>query len=223
MGQLNRGDLKSKNRNFNNILDSMLNLADSDAQTITSAVTLSSTLGVTGATTLPSTLDVTGAATFRAQGNIPRRLTTLVTGSFFQLGVSGPQGEATGSQILTASAADSGRIFIIPSMAAAAAIQLPAAAGAVGATYKFVLIGDTCGADFDITTNGSEKILGAVPKGDGDNVAASDANDSVGFDANATSGSMFSVTCISATAGTAFIAHDIIEAISASTATVNLK
>ena len=69
----------------------------------------------------------------------------------------------------------------------------------------------------------SEKILGAVPKGDGDNVAASDANDSVGFDANAIIGSRFSVTCISATAGTAWIAHDILDGLAANTGGINLK
>ena len=211
MGQLNRGDLKSKNRNFNNILDSMLNLADTDAQTITSPVTLSSTLGVTGATTLSSTLDVTGAVTFTAQGTMPRRSSSLFAGAY------------TGGAVnATASAADSGTIFLVPAMDAAAVFQLPAAAGAIGATYTFVATGTT-GFDFDVTTNGSEKILGAVPKGDGDNVAASDANDSVGFDANATSGSMFSVTCISATAGTAFIAHDILDGLAANTGGINLK
>jgi hypothetical protein len=62
-----------------------------------------------------------------------------------------------------------------------------------------------------------------VPKGDGDNAAASDANDSVGFDANAVIGSRFSVTCISATAGTAWIAHDILDGLAANTGGINLK
>tara|TARA_B110000858_G_scaffold55465_1_gene64446 strand:+ start:51 stop:536 length:486 start_codon:yes stop_codon:yes gene_type:complete len=38
MGSKTRSFLKNKSRNFDNILDSMLNLADSSAQTVTSAV-----------------------------------------------------------------------------------------------------------------------------------------------------------------------------------------
>ena len=48
MGQKTRSFLKNENSDFNNILDSMLNLADADAQTVTSALTTSSTLQVGG-------------------------------------------------------------------------------------------------------------------------------------------------------------------------------
>ena len=57
MASKTRSFLKESNSDFDNILDSMLNLADADAQTITSATT------ITGATTLSSTLGVTGAMT----------------------------------------------------------------------------------------------------------------------------------------------------------------
>ncbi len=47
MGQQTRSFLKNENRNFDNILDSMLNLADSSAQTVTSAVTVNNSLTAT--------------------------------------------------------------------------------------------------------------------------------------------------------------------------------
>ena len=130
-------------------------------------------------------------------------------------------GEATSYTALTA--AQSGLIVLVPGLTGGLHdITLPACATAVGSTYTFVMTA-TAAQDFDVLGAASEKILGAVPKGDGDNIAASDANDSVGFDANAIIGSRFSVTCISATAGIAWIAHDILEGVAANTATINLK
>ena len=123
----------------------------------------------------------------------------------------------------TLTANDSGMITLVPALTGGThTIELPPAADCVGATFTFVAT-DTVGQDFDVTTNGSEKILGAVPKGDGDNLAASDANDSCGFDENAIIGSRFSITCISSTAGTAFIAHDILDGLAANTGGINLK
>ena len=130
-------------------------------------------------------------------------------------------GEATSYTALAAS--QSGLITLVPALTGGLHdITLPSCADAVGCTYTFVLIA-TAGQDFDVLGAASEKILGAVPKGDGDNVAASDANDSVGFDANAIIGSRFSVTCISATAGTAWIAHDILDGLAANTGGIKLK
>jgi hypothetical protein len=118
---------------------------------------------------------------------------------------------------------NSGLIVLVPALTGGThTLELPACANSVGCTWTFVLTA-TAGQDFDVTTNGSEKILGAVPKGDGDNAAASDANDSCGFDANAIIGSRFSITCISTTAGTAFIAHDILDGLAANTGGINLK
>ena len=48
MAQKNRDFLRNRNRDFNNVLDSMLNLDDAAAQTVTSALTTSSTLQVGG-------------------------------------------------------------------------------------------------------------------------------------------------------------------------------
>ena len=130
-------------------------------------------------------------------------------------------GEATSYTALTV--AQSGMISVVPALTGGLHdITLPACADALGCTYTFVM-GATAGQDFDVLGASSEKILGALPKGDGDNLAASDANDSVGFDENAIIGSRFSVTCISATAGIAWIAHDILDGLAANTAGLNLK
>ena len=130
-------------------------------------------------------------------------------------------GAATSYTAITAN--QSGKIFLVPALTSGLHdITLPSCAGAVGCTYTFVLT-DTAGQDFDVLGADSEKILGAVSKGDGDNLAASDANDSVGFDSNAIIGSRFSVTCVSSTAGIAWIAHDILDGLAANTAGINLK
>jgi len=73
MASKTRSFLKDSNSDFDNILDSMLNLADADAQTVTSAVTVS------GATTLSSTLGVTGAATFTASPVFNGRIIEAIT------------------------------------------------------------------------------------------------------------------------------------------------
>ena len=120
--------------------------------------------------------------------------------------------------------ANSGIITLVPAMTSAGpqTLELPACAGAVGCSWKFVLLA-TAAQDFDVITNGSEKILGAVSKGDGDNLAVSDANDSAGFDATGVIGSQFTITCISTTAGTAFVIHDQLDGLAANTAGINLK
>ena len=116
-----------------------------------------------------------------------------------------------------------GEITLVPALTGGAhTITLPAAANSVGCTWTFVMVG-TAGQDFDVITNAAEKILGAVPKGDGDNVGISDQNDSIGFDANAVIGSRFSITCVSSTAGFTFTAHDIFDGILGGTGGINLK
>ena len=122
----------------------------------------------------------------------------------------------------TLTAAQSGSVITFPAMDAAATLSLPACADCLGATYQFVMLG-TAGNDVDIITNGSEKILGCVPKGDGDNLAVADANDSAGFDANAVVGSSFKITCISTTAALAFLLHDVVDGLAANTGGINLK
>jgi len=122
----------------------------------------------------------------------------------------------------TLTAAQSGSVITFPAMDASATLSLPACADCLGATYQFVMLG-TAGNDVDIITNGSEKILGCVPKGDGDNLAVADANDSAGFDANAVVGSSFKITCISTTAALAFLLHDVVDGLAANTGGINLK
>ena len=140
-----------------------------------------------------------------------RRFTQLLTDG----------GAATSFTALTT--AQSGMITVVPALTGGLHdITLPSCAGALGCTYTFVMSA-TAGQDFDVLGADSEKILGAVPDGAGNNLATSDANDSVGFDENAVIGSRFSVTCISATAGIAWIAHDILDGHADNTGTINLK
>ena len=156
-----------------------------------------------------------------ASGNISGTGTSRITGTttFVVPIVTIVTGYTSGT-VLTA--AQSGSIVTFPAMNGAASLSLPAAATCVGSTFHFVMLG-TAGNDVDIITNGSEKIIGCVPKGDGDNVGIADANDSIGFDANAVVGSSFKVTCLSSTAALAFLAHDIIDGLAANTGGINLK
>jgi len=132
-------------------------------------------------------------------------------------------GSPGGAVAVTVTAANSGMITLVPALTGGThTIELPACADAVGCTWTFVMIA-TAGQDFDITTNASEKIVGTTAKGDGDNAAAAQAADSVGFDANAIIGSRISITCVSSTAGIAFIAHDILDGLAANTGGINFK
>ena len=167
----------------------------------TGAITTNFDIDTSGNITGTGTSTITGATTFV----VPT--VNIVTGY-------------TSGTVLTA--AQSGSIITFPAMNGAATLSLPAAATCVGSTFHFVMLG-TAGNDVDIITNGSEKIIGCVPKGDGDNVGIADANDSIGFDANAVVGSSFKVTCISSTAALAFLAHDIIDGLAANTGGINLK
>ena len=167
----------------------------------TGAITTNFDIDTSGNITGTGTSTITGATTFV----VPT--VTILTGY-------------TSGTVLTA--AQSGSIITFPAMNGAATLSLPAAATCVGSTFHFVMLG-TAGNDVDIITNGSEKIIGCVPKGDGDNVGIADANDSIGFDANAVVGSSFKVTCISSTAALAFLAHDIIDGLAANTGGINLK
>ena len=157
---------------------------------------------------ITGTLAVSGAATFDSQSQSPRVEVLAQVAGY------------TSGTVLTA--AQSGAIVTFPAMDAGATLSLPAAAGCLGATYSFVMLG-TAGNDIDIITNGSEKIIGCIPKGDGDNVGIADANDSAGFDANAVVGSSFKITCISTTAALAFLLHDVIDGLAANVGGLNLK
>jgi hypothetical protein len=177
-------------------------LAVTGASTLTGNVTMAGNLAVTGATTLSSTL----------QGH--KRPVEVVV----------DLGGAGGTVVATCTVAKSGTMYVVPVLSGGLhSITLPDCADAVGCTYTFVLTGATAGQDFDVLGASSEKILGAVSKGDGDNLAVSSANDSVGFDANAVIGSRFSLTCISATAAVAWIVHDILDGLALNTGGINLK
>ena len=118
---------------------------------------------------------------------------------------------------------ESGTVFTVPALTSGTqTITLPAlAAAVVGCTYTFVMIG-TAGQDFNVLGAASDKILAVAPKGDGDNTAISQGYDSIGFDSNAVLGTTFTVTCITATAATGWLATGVIDGLAANTATINL-
>ena len=120
-------------------------------------------------------------------------------------------------------AAESGTIFTVPELTSGTqTITLPAlAADVVGCTYTFLML-DTADQDFNVLGADSDLILAVAPKGDGDNTGISAGKDSIGFDANAVLGSAFSVTCITSTAGTGWLAHDVIDGLAANTGGINL-
>lgn len=132
------------------------------------------------------------------------------------------QGAATAIRAAI-TADESGAIFTVPALTTGTqTITLPAlSAATVGCTYTFVMVA-TAGQDFNVLGADSDKILAVVPDGAGNNTAASTAYDSIGFDANAILGGCFSVTCITSTAGTGWLAHNVIEPLVGNTAAINL-
>jgi len=118
---------------------------------------------------------------------------------------------------------ESGTVFTVPALTSGTqTITLPAlTAESVGCTYTFVMIG-TAGQDMNVLGASSDKILATIPKGDGDNTAISQAYDSIGFDANAVLGSAFSVTCITSTAATGWLAHDVLDGLAANVGSINV-
>ena len=184
-----------------------------DEPTETQFATLIDSLASTNeANYITGSMQLTGSLTCAAQGVTPRRTTQTVT----DLGGSGGAISA-----ITLVPGNSGIITLVPALTGGThTITLPACADAVGATYTFVMTA-TAGQDFNVLGVSSEKILGATAKGDGDNTAISQAYDSIGFDANAVIGGRFTVTCISSTAGIAWIAHDILDGLAANTGTIN--
>lgn len=114
---------------------------------------------------------------------------------------------------------ESGTLFTVPALTSGTqTIQLPAVAAAtVGVTYSFVTVATT-GQILSFLGNGSDKIIAAWPKGDGDNAAISQAYaTSFSFAAAAVIGSHFSITCISATAATGWLVHDVVDGLAANT------
>jgi hypothetical protein len=118
---------------------------------------------------------------------------------------------------------ESGTIFTVPALTTGTqTLTLPAlSSSSIGCTFTFVSVG-TVGQDFNIGTPSTGKIVGNVPKGDGDNVAIASGFDTIGFDANAVLGTRFTLTCISTTAGVAWILSDVVDALAANTGSLNL-
>ena len=121
-------------------------------------------------------------------------------------------------------AAESGTIFLVPALGTAGAqtISLPACANSIGCYYTFISIA-TVGKDLDVITPASELILAVTADGAGNNSGISAGKNSIGFDENALFGASFTVTCISATPGIAWLAHDVIDSLEANVGGINLK
>jgi hypothetical protein len=114
---------------------------------------------------------------------------------------------------------ESGTLFTVPALTSGTqTIDLPATSStAIGTTYSFVCLATT-GQILSITGGGSDKIIACFPKGDGDNTAIAQAYaTSFSLTAAAVIGSSFSITCVSATAGTAWLVHDVVDGLAANT------
>ena len=120
-------------------------------------------------------------------------------------------------------AAESGTVFTVPALTSGTqTITLPAlATSTIGCTYTFVMVA-TAGQDFNVLGADSDKILAVTSKGDGDNTAISQGYDSIGFDSNAVLGTTFTVTCITSTAGTGWLATEVVDGLAANTGAINL-
>ena len=105
--------------------------------------------------------------------------------------------------------ADSGTHFIVPALTVGTqTISLPtAAANIVGFTCKFTML-DTAGQIFSVdTVPAGDKIILIEPDGDGTHTAGT--FNKARFLAAAEVGASFRITCVSATAATAFAVSDI--------------
>jgi len=119
---------------------------------------------------------------------------------------------------------ESGTIFLVPALTSGTqTIALPApTADVVGCYYTFRMIA-TAGQDLDVVTDvTATKVVGCVPKGDGDNVAIASGFNQIGMDANAVIGTTFTVTCVSTTAAVAWMVTDVVDGLAANTGGINL-
>lgn len=130
---------------------------------------------------------------------------------------------AGGANRTALTADESGKIFLVPALTGGTqTIALPeATADTIGCKYTFILTA-TAGQDFNVTGTAGNKIVGAVPKGDGDNNAISSGHDSIGFDENAVIGSRFTVTCVSTTDAIAYHLSEVFDGLAANTGGLNL-
>jgi len=120
MGQKTRAFLKTQNRDFNNVIDSALNLTDGG--TVAGAVALSSTLGVTGASTLSSTLQVGGLLT----------ATNVTAGKGTDL--------ADDTAAISLTSANHGQTFLCALDGAAKTVNLPASTTAADVGSQITII-----------------------------------------------------------------------------------
>ena len=115
--------------------------------------------------------------------------------------------------------AESGALLTVPVLTVGnQTISLPApSTSMLGVYYDFVCIADLSTYTFMVDTDASAtKIFTAEPDGDG-TVTVNDAADSFGFAAAADQGAAFRITCISATAATAWHVSNLVSGLAAGT------
>ena len=124
----------------------------------------------------------------------------------------------SGSMRSALTLADSGTTFLVPALTGGTqTIELPANTAAnVGFNATFTMIGtaaQTCSID---TAAAGDKIITAVPKGDGDFTINASA-DKFRFEPQAVVGASFKITCISTTDATAFAVSNVVSGLAAGT------
>ena len=152
-------------------------------------------------------LSTTGTNTFSGE-------TTITGTTNFRKKVVALTDLANSGSLRTLTLSDSGTTFLIPALTSAGSnsqsIQLPANTSAnVGFNATFTMVGTaamTCSVD---TSAGADKIITAIPDGDGTFTINASA-DKFGFLPQAVVGASFKITCVSTTDATAFVVSNVV-------------
>ena len=160
MASKNRSFLKNGNRDFNNVLDSMLNLADSSAQTVTSDLKLAANLqsGTNGTDTVLNQFDGTEVARIHDGAVVPSATGTSTslaagTGMGWRRRVL-TLGSGNDNNVLTLTAADSGCVvFVTPTNAVTLVLPL---IGTETGFWCTVVLADKINKAFKIQTSGTD-------------------------------------------------------------------
>ena len=160
MAQKNRDFLRNRNRDFNNVLDSMLNLDDAAAQTVTSDLKLAANLqsGTNGTDTVLNQFDGTEVARIHDGAVVP-----VATGTSTSLAAGTGMGwrrrvltlgSGNDNNVLTLTAADSGCVvFVTPTNAVTLVLPL---IGTETGFWCTVVIADKINKAFKIQTSGTD-------------------------------------------------------------------
>ena len=160
MAQKNRDFLRNRNRDFNNVLDSMLNLDDAAAQTVTSDLKLAANLqsGTNGTDTVLNQFDGTEVARIHDGAVVP-----VATGTSTSLAAGTGMGwrrrvltlgSGNDNNVLTLTAADSGCVvFVTPTNAVTLVLPL---IGTETGFWCTVVLADKINKAFKIQTSGTD-------------------------------------------------------------------